>query len=127
VRLCAPATGHVFRAQRRTGIEVGKEGDAPNNIFDEDLLLGKALLMKKTYSIFLFAIIIFGVVIISAVCWHSVGEIHYLKSFFPNRFSVEEAYCASVVELIKVVVIALPIITVIGISLYVLRHFNKES
>ena len=105
----------------------GKEGDAPNNIFDEDLLLGKALLMKKTYSIFLCAIIILGAALISAVCWHSVGEIHYLKSFFPNRFSVEEAYYASVVELIKVVVIALPIITVIGISLYVLRHFNKES
>jgi len=92
----------------------------------EDLLLGKALMMKKPYSIFLFAIIIFGVVIISAVCWHSVGEIHYLKAFFPNRFSVEEAYYASAVELIKVIIIAFPIITIIGISLYVLRHFNKE-
>lgn len=84
-------------------------------------------MMKRPYSIFLFAIIILGVVIISAVCWHSVGEIHYLKSFFPNQFSVEEAYYASAVELIKVIVIALPIITVIGISLYVLRHFNKKS
>ncbi len=84
-------------------------------------------MMKKPYSIFLFAIIMFGVVIFSAVCWHSVGEIHYLKSFFPNKFSVEEAYYASAVELIKVIVIALPIIMVIGISLYVLRHFNKES
>ena len=82
---------------------------------------------KKPHSIFLISIVVFGVVILSAVCWHSVGEIHYLKSFFPNRFSVEEAYYASAVELIKVVVIALPIITVIGISLYVLRHFNKDS
>jgi hypothetical protein len=84
-------------------------------------------MMKKPYAILLFAIIIFGVVIISAVCWHSVGEIHYLKSFFPNRFSVEEAYYASVVELIKVIFIALPVVTVIGISLYVLRQFNKKS
>ena len=100
---------------------------AEKNIFDENLLFGKALMMKKPYSIFLFAIIIFGVVILSAVCWHSVGEIHYLKSFFPKGFSVEGAYYASVVELIKVIIIALPIIMVIGISLYVLRHFNKES
>ena len=83
-------------------------------------------MMKKPYSIFLFAIIMFGVVIFSAVCWHSVGEIQYLKSFFPNKFSVEEAYYASAVELIKVIVIALPIIMVIAISLYVLRHFTKD-
>jgi len=84
-------------------------------------------MLKKTYSIFLVAVIVAGVVIFSAVCWHSVGEIHHLKSFFPKGFNVEGAYYASVVELIKVIIIALPIIMVIGISLYVLRHFNKES
>jgi hypothetical protein len=39
----------------------------------------------------------------------------------------DSVHYASAVELIKVMVIALPIITVIGISLYVLRHFNRES
>jgi hypothetical protein len=84
-------------------------------------------MVKKPYSVFLVAIVVVGVVILSGVCWHSVGEIHYLKSFFPNRFSVEEAYYASAVELIKVIIIAFPIIVVIGISLYVLRHFRRDS
>ena len=84
-------------------------------------------MIKKAYSRFLVAVIVAGVVIFSAVCWHSVGEIHYLKSFFPKGFNVEGAYYASVVELIKVIIIALPIIMVIGISLYVLRHFKKDS
>ncbi len=84
-------------------------------------------MIKKPHSIFLIAVMVFGVVVLSAVCWHSVAEIHYLKSFFPKGFSVEGAYYASIVELIKVIIIALPIITVIGISLYVLRHFTKES
>jgi hypothetical protein len=84
-------------------------------------------MIKRTYSVFLIVIIVAGVVIFSAVCWHSVGEIHYLKSFFPKGFNVEGAYYASVVELIKVIIIALPIIMIIGISLYVLRHFRKES
>ena len=83
--------------------------------------------MKRAYSVFLSVIIVAGVVIFSAVCWHSVGEIHYLKSFFPKGFNVEGAYYASVVELIKVIIIALPIIMIIGISLYVLRQFRKES
>ena len=84
-------------------------------------------MIKKAYSRFLVAVIVAGVIIFSAVCWHSVGEIHYFKSFFPKGFGVEGAYYASVVELIKVIIIALPIIMVIGISLYVLRHFKKDS
>ncbi len=83
--------------------------------------------MKKIFPIFLIVIIVAGVVLFSAVCWHSVGEIHYLKSFFPKGFNVEGAYYASVVELIKIIIIALPIVMIISISLYVLRHFNKNS
>ena len=83
-------------------------------------------MMKKRYSITLAVIIVSGVVLFSAVCWHSVGEIHYLKSFFPKGFNVEGAYYASVVELIKVIIIALPIVMIISISLYVLRHFRKD-
>jgi len=84
-------------------------------------------MIKRSYFVFLVVIIVAGVGIFSAVCWHSVGEIHYLKSFFPKGFNVEGAYYASVVELIKVIIIALPIIMVIGISMYVLRHFSKKS
>ena len=63
---------------------------------------------------------------ISAVCWHSVGEIHYLKTFFPRQFSVEEAFYASGVELIKVVIISTPFIGIIIIGLCLLL-FDKRN
>ena len=76
--------------------------------------------MKKSYSKILFSITILGIVIFAAVCWHSVEEIHYLKSFFPKQFSVQEAYYATAIELIKVLIIGLPIVLIIAISLYIL-------
>ena len=62
-------------------------------------------------------VIIFCVVAISLVCLHSVDEIHYLKSFFPPKFSVSEAFYASGVELIKVLIISLPLVVIICICL----------
>jgi hypothetical protein len=62
----------------------------------------------------------------TAVSWHSVEEIHYLKTFYPNHFSVEEAFYASGVELIKVILVGLPLFLVIGAGLYVLRYFKKD-
>jgi hypothetical protein len=53
----------------------------------------------------------------AAVCLHSVEEIHYLKSFFPERFTVEEAYYASLVELIKVVIIGVPLLPALAACL----------
>jgi len=64
--------------------------------------------------------------VFTAVCWHSVEEIHYLKSFFPKQFSVQEAYYAAAVELIKVVIIGLPIVFIIWISFYMWRHRDRE-
>ena len=75
----------------------------------------------------LISAIIIAIIIVSAVCWHSVGEIHYLKSFYPHQFTVEEAFYASAVELVKVLIIALPFCIVIAVCLYLLRHFNNKS
>lgn len=83
--------------------------------------------MNRTWRLLLVAAIVIGIVIVSAVCWHSVGEIHYLKTFYPRQFSVEEAFYASGVELVKVLIIALPIILLIAISLYLLRHYDDKS
>ena len=83
--------------------------------------------MNRTWRLLLVAAIVIGIVIVSAVCWHSVGEIHYLKTFYPRQFSVEEAFYASAVELVKVLIIALPFILLIAISIYLLRHFSKKS
>ena len=64
--------------------------------------------------------------VISAVCWHSVEEIHYLKTFFPRQFSVEEAFYASGVELIKVVIISVPFIGIIIIGLCLFLFYKRN-
>ena len=65
--------------------------------------------------------------VISAVCWHSVEEIHYLKTFFPRQFSVEEAFYAAGVELIKVVIISVPFIGIIIIGLCFLLFYKRNT
>ena len=73
----------------------------------------------------IFSTIVGSIIIIAAVCWHLVEEIHYLKSFLPKQFTVEEAFYASAVELIKVVIVAVPFffIIVTGFcSLYYWKH-----
>ncbi len=83
-------------------------------------------MIRKACSVLLLALIILGIILFSAACWHSVGEIHYLKSFFPFKFTVEEAFYASAVELIKIIIIGLPILLVLATSLYMLRSFKKD-
>jgi hypothetical protein len=65
--------------------------------------------------------------VISAVCWHSVEEIHYQKTFFPRQFSVEEAFYAAGVELIKVVIISVPFIGIIIIGLCLLLFYKRNT
>ena len=83
--------------------------------------------MKRNYTILLTSLIVICLVIISAVCWHSVEEIHYLKSFFPKQFTVEEAYYASKVELVKIAIISFPLMLIIGISLYFLGYIRINN
>jgi hypothetical protein len=77
------------------------------------------------------AILDVGIVVVVAayvaVCLHSVQEIHYLKSFFPRHFTVEEAFYAAATELIKVIIIGLPIIPVLVIYLTKLRESATEN
>ena len=56
----------------------------------------------------------------TAVCLHSLEEIHYLKTFFPRTFSVEEAFYAGGLELFKVVVITIPLLLLIFVCLFLL-------
>jgi hypothetical protein len=83
--------------------------------------------MKKTYSKTIFIIIVLATAIFAAICWHSVQEIHYLKSFFPRQFSVQEAYYASAIELIKIIIIGLPLGAIAAVCIYILRHINEEK
>lgn len=83
--------------------------------------------MKKTLQIVIISVIIAGVLVFSAICWHSIEEIHYLKSFFPKSFTVEEAMYASVVELIKIVILGVPFFLVFGLGLFWLHHSQKRA
>lgn len=68
--------------------------------------------MKKNtdvISIALLVLVFICFVIVSAVSLHSVEEIHYLKSFFPDQFSVEEAKDATIIEFFKVGFVMLPV------------------
>jgi hypothetical protein len=56
-----------------------------------------------------------------------VEEIHYLKSFFPKVFSVEQAFYASAVELIKVLIIAVPFVFIIVTGLCLLYYWRRSS
>ena len=78
-------------------------------------------------KLFLSIAVIISVVIVFAVCWHSLEEIHYLKSFFPKSFTVEQAFYASAIELVKVIIISLPLILVILISLYLLGVSKRKD
>ena len=83
--------------------------------------------MNRISRLLLIIATVIAIIIVSAVCWHSVGEIHYLKTFYPKQFTVEEAFYASAVELVKVLIISLPLFLITAVSLYLLRHFHKNS
>jgi hypothetical protein len=77
-------------------------------------------LMVKRFVLHL--VLAAGALAYAAVCFHSVEEIHYLKSFFPRTFTVEEAMHAAAVELIKVVIIGMPILLIMGICALIVRE-----
>ncbi len=62
--------------------------------------------MKRTTRFIALIFFIF----LSAVAYHSVTEIHYLKTFFPHTFTVEETFFAAIIELIKFIFIVIPIL-----------------
>jgi len=82
---------------------------------------------RQFRKLFLSIAVVISVVVVFAVCWHSLEEIHYLKSFFPQSFTVEEAFYASAVELVKVLIVSLPLVLVILISLYQLAGVSKNK
>jgi hypothetical protein len=83
--------------------------------------------MKQSWRVWILSAITISFVVMAAVSWHSVEEIHYLKTFYPKQFTVEEAFYASGVELIKVILIGLPLFFVVGIGLYLLCYFKKDT
>ena len=79
--------------------------------------------LKKKYI--LWAIIIICLLTIFGVARHSVDEIHYMKHFYPPVFTVEEAYYASKVELIKVVIVSVPLVVLIFTAISMLKRKKK--
>ncbi len=83
--------------------------------------------MKRSHRMLLLSVIVASIAGVSAVCWHSVEEIHYLKTFYPREFTVADAFYASGVELVKVIIIAIPFVLVIAVALHVLRNFDGKQ
>jgi hypothetical protein len=73
---------------------------------------------------FLRLVIVLGLLVgFGAVAWHSLGEIHYLKTFYPARFSVQDAFYAAWVEVAKLIVVGLPL----GISVMALVLWRSRK
>ena len=83
--------------------------------------------MKHSRELLLYLVIFTGAGIYSFICFHSVEEIHYLKSFFPQKFTVQEVFYASAVELIKVIIIGIPFFLFIRICLVLTGRFRKDK
>jgi uncharacterized membrane protein YqhA len=83
--------------------------------------------MKQPWRGLIPVVIAVCIAVIAAASWHSVEEIHYLKTFYPTQFTVEEAFYASGVELIKVILIGLPLLLVMGVGLYGLCNFKRDK
>jgi hypothetical protein len=83
--------------------------------------------MKRKRNILIGSAIAASILVVSAVCWHSVQEIHYLKTFYPEQFSVEEAFYASAVELVKVIIISLPFTLVAICGIWLLCRSTKDK
>lgn len=78
--------------------------------------------MQTTKSRFLLvSLIVIALAALAAVCLHSLEAIHYLKSFFPPTFTVQEACYAGALELIKVAIITLPLVLLIAVCLFFVR------
>ena len=80
--------------------------------------------MRK-FRVFLFALMAVCVIIIGAISFHSVEEIHYLKSFYPGSFTMEDAFYAALVEFIKIHIISLPLMVVILLAAFLLWLFRN--
>lgn len=83
--------------------------------------------MKRIRYMLIGAAIITSIFVVSAVCWHSIEEIHYLKTFYPKQFSVEEVFYASLVELVKVIIISLPFILITAVGIWLLCLLKKNG
>jgi len=81
----------------------------------------------KYLTIVLSITIVICLAVVAAVSFHSVSEIHYLKTFYPGHFSVSDAAYASVVELVKVLLVAFPLVLIVIVCLFLLRLLNQSK
>jgi hypothetical protein len=101
-------------------------GHLPFSPAARDILIGGDERMKPIWRVVVLSAMAVSLAVVAAVSWHSVEEIHYLKTFYPKQFTVQEAFYAAGVELIKVFLIGLPLFIVIGAGLYALCRFRKD-
>ena len=84
-------------------------------------------LIKRPKTAFLLLTVFIVSGIIGAVCRHCNEEIHYLESFFPDSFAAQEAFYASGIEPIRIMIISLPLVLIIFTCLDLLGIFRSEN
>ena len=82
---------------------------------------------QDTRSFFLLLALIISLIVVASACWHSLEEIHYFKSFYPEEFTVSQAFYASAVELIKITIIGAPFSLLMLVSLNLLNLPSKKE
>jgi hypothetical protein len=83
--------------------------------------------MKRIREAALLSAIGVCLVAVCAISWHSVEEIHYLKTFYPRHFTVQEAWYATLVELVKVALAIFPLLLIGAAALLLLRRYDKGA
>ena len=81
----------------------------------------------KIRNIISITIIIACVIFLTYASFHSVWEIHYLKSFYPKSFTVTEAGYAAIVELIKIALISFPLVIIITLCLILIIAVKRDK
>ena len=84
--------------------------------------------MNQSFKSFsLLILVTASMVVVISASWHSLEELHFLKSFYPDSFSVADVFYASAVELIRVMIISLPFCLVIWVSLHLLGLSREKD
>ena len=123
---CRISLGFLLRPDM-SGLRRDKPSSSWRGLISRAMPYTKVPTMSRSRHILILSAIAISIIVVSAVCWHSVQEIHYLKSFYPKEFTVEQAFYASAVELIKVLIISVPFFFIIMTGFWLLRYWKRNS
>jgi hypothetical protein len=81
----------------------------------------------RNLRIFLAALMAVCVIIIGAISYNSIKNIHYLRSSCPGPLTAEDALYGALVEFLKVHIISLPLMVVILLAAFFLWLYRNAG